>query len=204
MAIARFCGPNTSSEWFSLILGGGAGLQGTDSGEVLIGKGVESLVHMVSNGCCSSSTMGMSVKGCILGRVSSSCVLGLSWYFFGVNRVYWALTMTCCPCVQSREPFARVETSSTPFVCFRVDEKKVVRTNIVILEGMMSKGDDVMLGAGRGCMMKEEMALKGHCALMTTSCSHRQSWMVRVAPQVTIARPDMVERHLKGGKSNRG
>ena len=27
--------------------------------------------------------------------------------------------------------------------------------NIIVLEGMMSKGSEVTLGAGRGCMMKQ-------------------------------------------------
>lgn len=52
------------------------------------------------------------------------------------ERVYvcWALAVTCSSCVQPGALLVTVASSSACFVCFRVDEKKGARMNIVVLK----------------------------------------------------------------------
>ena len=54
-----------------------------------------------------------------------------------------------------KQSFVMVASSSARFVCLQPDEKWVVRANIFILEGMVSKGNEVMLGVGRDAMGPE-------------------------------------------------
>ena len=75
-----------------------------------------------------------------------------------------------------------VQPLSARFLCFRVDGKKGVGTNIIVSEGMASKGDEVMLGAGRGCMMKQRVKLKQIRAPMMTHCSCCEQRLTVVYP----------------------
>ena len=100
---------------------------------------------------------------------------------------------------------------SAHFVCFWFDEKWAVKMSIVGLEGMALKGDEVTLGAGRGCMMKQGLKLKQFRALMMYRSwilvmnrrSHCLSCLVMEALCLTIARLDKVERSSKGEALNR-
>ena len=100
-----------------------------------------------------------------------------------------------------------VKPLSARFLCFRVDGKKGAGTNIVVLEEMASKGDEVTLGAGRGCMMKQGVKLKQIRALMMyrswllvmNRCSCCLLCLVMEALCLTIARPGMVEKCPRRG-----
>ena len=54
-----------------------------------------------------------------------------------------------CECPTTAMPYAR-------FMCFWVDGRWAVRTNIVVLEGRVSEDDEVTLGVGQDVMGLEE------------------------------------------------
>ena len=100
-----------------------------------------------------------------------------------------------------------VKPLSARFLCFQVDGKKGVGTNIVVSAGMASKGKEVMLGAGRGCMMKQGVKLKQIRALMMyrswllvmNRCSCCLLCLVMEALCLTIACLSMIEKCPRRG-----
>ena len=74
--------------------------------------------------------------------------------------------------------------------------KWAARTNIIVLEGRVSEGDEVMLCVGQGCLTGLKENLKG-CGLTMTYQLQSQLWSMTVAPCVATGHLGIVGKCMR-------